>query len=1391
MVGGPYLYSYSDSAEKTFTPPPHFQIGIYVDFYKIDKWNGQNFLITLDSTIISKLPFTLTGDTQYVRGLCGNCYNEDFKDLYVVAVHSSKTATIKFSTELTSLDTEAFWGFNNFQVSIFQCFPTCLTCTNELISSCKTCYTHATKTLSNYCECDGGYFMLAYANPCIATPCSTCSPCNAACKACSAGTETSCLSCYDGKYLSGTQCLVCDFICKTCITSSTKCTACETGTYLLNNDCKTTCPDGYYSKTPDDICEFCESSCTKCSAGTSSDCTECPDGTYLSSGKCLTCSICKTCKDSASNCLSCNSPNFLTNSQCLTNCPDGTWPKISDNTCKVCNSSCKTCSAGTSADCTSCAGSAYLLNKECLRNCPDSYYASFSKNTCEICNTACITCDGEFASDCLSCLSGKVLNTGRCLFCDTSCITCDGTGATNCLSCGINLYLQEKTCVSDCKTGYYMTETPVKQCIKCSTTCLTCVSANFNDCLTCANNCYFTVINAAKKIGSCTYLLCPLNMIMNPENFTCVEKCDSNKYFDSQNNRCKTCNSVCLTCSGGTSKNCLSCIEGFLSGNSCVKSCPISYYIEEETKKCEECSLNCASCRNSMNCNICHQGFFLNLLNNACMNSSNDGEFINYTDNTIAKCADGCAVCNVFPKCKICEKTFYLNSQSICVEPKKIQPILLADEKINNLFHLTFNDTWTNFFNNLTSNSSSYNITIENLLISIYKISFTYDFLNSSPKWEIMIDFTNDSPETSKLIINFFPIIESSINLTQKQVTADVEPYVLKNANKTKSGESLIFVTPSLSYLSDKNQKLNLSLSANFSDFFEIMPKITSIKIKNLENKFFNYTLNKTNITSQFTISLNFSKTVLGRPLLTIFFDIPGSIILHATHRLSRKNVSLNLFDSYIFDQSTKTHMELMDYTMKLFSYFLGPLAFVYGMIGFGSLSFHGLEAVNIIKFLRYIQLDYPPQALIVFKSNYCEWNIFNFLDDFNNDDNLPSSFQKYGIHSNFFSTGNEKLMKLLIVFGLALIFQSLSIKFKNRKVILVKILNSLAIYFYWNIFLMVYMAYLMDLCFYCYVNMKYYLFDSLIEIGSFQFSIIFIIITSVVHFFLYRMILGKKPNKIQPLEKNKTIKTNKNANKKNEISFQKLAIELKDSAQKDSPRSDDNTFMSSHPKSEKLRRKTWWDEKTAYDQSIEENSHKSPQTIIQNSIKLNKFEEDVVLEKEEKHKLKPKEKVKKYKYEVENQKILILMIDFQQHSKTQKFFVMFLMMRYIILPCIVILFQDNTLSLIGNYFSFNLMFLIYILCMQPFTTWWLFFHYILIEVGIMVAIAGALLNYMSQIKEKFDYDDVMLHGWLIYYGNFFVIIVLIWVYIWEILSAVIHKIISLCKKKHNKIHAG
>ena len=118
----------------------------------------------------------------------------------------------------------------------------------------------------------------------------------------------------------------------------------------------------------------------------------CPDGKYLSGTSCLDCdSSCKTCSGGTSNdCLSCDtsSGRYKSGSQC---------PK--------CDSTCQTCSGGSSNECLSC-------------NPTTSRY--FSQNSCPICHNSCQTCTGPASSDCLTCsLPGYFVERGTCQSCSS------------------------------------------------------------------------------------------------------------------------------------------------------------------------------------------------------------------------------------------------------------------------------------------------------------------------------------------------------------------------------------------------------------------------------------------------------------------------------------------------------------------------------------------------------------------------------------------------------------------------------------------------------------------------------------------------------------------------------------------------------------------------------------------------------------------------------------------------------------------------------------------------------------------------------------------------------------------------------------------------------------
>lgn len=427
--------------------------------------------------------------------------------------------------------------------------------------------------------------------------------------------------------------------------------------------------------------------------------------------------------------------------------------------------------------------------------------------------------------------------------CDVTCLYCKGSTPNDCLNCSnSSQYFQEGACVDACKEGYYKIDLPNKECIRCPQTCLSCLSESMNDCLICKKDSFFTLLDAQKLTGSCTYQSCPNSLYMEPELLTCVKQCSSNKYYDVTLKFCNLCHATCHTCSGGNYNDCLTCNGSlFLSVSICLSRCPNKFFGDLKTNKCESCPEFCSSCNSSDKCLECSQGYFLNNLNSKCMEKSDSsGEFVDYSKGTIIKCANGCIKCVQFPKCEKCNDTdFYLNNDKICFGKTKVEPILYRDNKTINLFFLTFNDTWQNLFDNLTQNTSSYKVKLKDVDLSLYTINFAYYKINTTfYNWQIIIDFKNDSlKETNLTVTILYPLMETAFKLTKNEVSVIMPPYILKDDGSSSKNQTIINVNPSLSYFSHGKYYFNLSFSGNFSDLFEILPNISSITLRELENK--------------------------------------------------------------------------------------------------------------------------------------------------------------------------------------------------------------------------------------------------------------------------------------------------------------------------------------------------------------------------------------------------------------------------------------------------------------------------------------------------------------------------------------------------------------------------
>ncbi|ESU40133.1 Variant-specific surface protein, partial [Giardia duodenalis] len=399
-------------------------------------------------------------------------------------------------------------------------------------------------------ECTPGYFKTGAA----------CTQCHSSCLTCSAEGESGCKSCKDGYFLGATsgaagKCIKCDNVddtnwkgvvgCLKCTSSKTSgtpatCTECADNYYLKTDgtpSCVTNCGEGFFPTTVNSIkkCVPCSetsnggiANCAKCSltasparAGAAVTCTECgsgkklsslgdacldncPAGTYDSSNVCIPChTSCAECNSNANqdSCTACypgsvlNKTDSLNTGTCIPECTGRYAENCEANQCTAVLGGSKYCSrcksgfvpvdglcvsSGTRAApngctpgdgvCSSCTGTYFLQSGGCYNTqtlpgssvctavtgnngqcttCTNGQNAN--SGVCPACSAGCSKCSGNSGSQtCSECLAGYYLFSSKCVKCDKD--DSNITGVPNCVSCAPLAGLGTVTC--------YVTQTP-------------------------------------------------------------------------------------------------------------------------------------------------------------------------------------------------------------------------------------------------------------------------------------------------------------------------------------------------------------------------------------------------------------------------------------------------------------------------------------------------------------------------------------------------------------------------------------------------------------------------------------------------------------------------------------------------------------------------------------------------------------------------------------------------------------------------------------------------------------------------------------------------------------------------------------------------------------------
>lgn len=192
-------------------------------------------------------------------------------------------------------------------------------------------------------------------------------------------------------------------------------------------------------------------------------------------------------------------------------------------------------------------------------------------------------------------------------------------------------------------------------CELCSSTCSTCMDAT--SCTTCRPNHSKYMIDSGNEL--------------------CFPDCSSDFYFDTNLENCQVCNTNCLTCSGSSSSDCLSCSPPlFLREGSCLTGCmPGEASVTNILgNQCIVCNANCSDC-DVNGCTGCTNGV---ILEGSTCGTLCATQF--YHDGIGCKqCIPRCDACTTDITCDTCEDGWEVYN-SICRKSCEIGETRLANQ---------------------------------------------------------------------------------------------------------------------------------------------------------------------------------------------------------------------------------------------------------------------------------------------------------------------------------------------------------------------------------------------------------------------------------------------------------------------------------------------------------------------------------------------------------------------------------------------------------------------------------------------------------------------------------------------------------------------------------------
>lgn len=605
---------------------------------------------------------------------------------------------------------------------------------------------------------------------------------------------------------------------------------------------------------------------------------------------------------------------------------------------------------------------------------------------------------------------------------------------------------------------------------------------------------------------------------------TCETECPVGSFLHIETNICWPCDTKCTKCYGLSISECSACVEKFyIEKSTCVDFCSIGYFFNEISKICQKCLDKCYKCANNKSCEECENYYLI-------MKPNNDGcticnQIYNYKEGgNCFECSLNCKLCESTHKCQICLEGFYIKDGK-CLAQKIINAKLSYDVVNPFRIHLTFNAYWKNGFDALPSK-------LHLKILDLSTDSYTY-FLrkNDLDEKDFVLDFlfTTNITINMKLIVKLDLPIHDEYNLTVSEYELPLkEFYQCSDGNiyncTSQSCHPTVLVTPILKYGTNLDE-LILSFDPDFDSLLKVISNNSIISIVSL-----NFTYIFIPNGKSYIIKFRFNKTFTNKPFCKLFINTPPEILYNISNNFSLKSneVMIVMRSYYVLDDSLKRTIEDTKAATEKANAISFAASMSYSILSLGSsTAISIMMSLEIIRFLKYLEIDYPPNVEEMFKSiQRGEGLIPDFFWDIDEaeKETLPYIFTKYKNSIYPFNNNGNLLIENIFYWGLGILILIVHKLFRDRissSEILRKVFEFLIYMFVWSFSITYFLGVYLNYIFFSILSFKFPPLATLSGQLNLFYSVSLLIILILLIYFFWKQTLFYYQNRKSMMSSN------------------------------------------------------------------------------------------------------------------------------------------------------------------------------------------------------------------------------------------------------------------------------